>query len=201
MALAASSSERFLICSGTDITDERAAMDRLQTAANTDILTGVRNRFHLMRFLDEQLARPENAERLAVVYVNLNNFKMVNDTIGHEAGDQLLKKVAQRLAALVDQSDHLSRARDDKFVIVSLGDQATESAQRMAERILVEFEASFTFRLSSYRLAVSVGTATHQEGTEGAHGLLIRADMAMHAAKDAGRSSGRSRYKRYTPEM
>ncbi|MGF6766199.1 cyclic di-GMP phosphodiesterase Gmr [Paraburkholderia sp. GAS33] len=193
--------EAFLICSGTDITEERAALNRLQAAANSDMLTGLRSRFHLTCFLDEELIKPETVGRLCLVYVDLNNFKRVNDTLGHEAGDQLIRKVAQRLESVATESNLVTRVGGDEFVLLTTGDTAANDAVQIASRILVEFEAPFAFRLSAYRLTVSVGIASHVDLAHGAHDLLSRADLAMYAAKDAGRLSGKSTYEVYTAEM
>jgi diguanylate cyclase (GGDEF)-like protein len=164
----------------------------LQRLAFRDPLTGVSNRAHLLDRLQhacELLARDATdaaAAKLALLYIDLDGFKPVNDTFGHEAGDRLLVEIAQRLQGLVRDSDTVARIGGDEFVLLLESDDALASGVACAERVLRALHRPFEIGIGQpVQLSASVGIAVHPDHGADGH-LLARADMAMYAAKQRG---------------
>jgi cyclic di-GMP phosphodiesterase Gmr len=193
--------DTFLICSGIDITEERRARDRLAELANTDTLTGLRNRNYLMDRLNALTMIQQSIERLALLFIDLDNFKRVNDSLGHRDGDQLLKQVANRLQRVARGEQEVIRVSGDEFVIVVSGDFARFTAQELANRVVEDFELAYVLRANSYRMRGSIGVVEHVRHGDSAFDLLTRADLAMYAAKAVGKGKDISACHVYTPEL
>jgi cyclic di-GMP phosphodiesterase Gmr len=193
--------DTFLICSGIDITEERRARDRLAELANTDTLTGLRNRNYLMDRLNALTMTQQSIERLALLFIDLDNFKRVNDSLGHRDGDQLLKQVANRLQRVAHGEQEVIRVSGDEFVIVVSGDFARFTAQELANRVVEDFELAYVLRANSYRMRGSIGVVEHVRHGDSAFDLLTRADLAMYAAKAVGKGKDISACHVYTPEL
>lgn len=177
-----------LIGYGLDITDRKRAELRLAHLALHDALTGLPNR---TLFLDRLSHALERARRtgggVAVLFVDLDCFKGVNDALGHEAGDELLRQVAARLRSCLRSSDTLARLAGDEFTIlleelVSVGD-----ARGTAERVLATFRKPFLIAGRSVSITASVGLAFSGPQQASAEDLLRRSDAAMYRAKSQGR--------------
>jgi diguanylate cyclase (GGDEF)-like protein len=159
---------------------------RLEFASNHDPLTGLANRscFHDRVVL--ALGRGDGAGA-AVLFLDLDRFKNVNDTLGHDAGDELLRLVAERLAACARHSDTVARISGDEFAVLLPGAESPAQASRLAERMLAQFDRPFRVAGRSLFMTPSVGIAMHPDhGTE-VDTLLRHADAAMYQAKAAGR--------------
>jgi diguanylate cyclase (GGDEF)-like protein len=175
-----------------DITERRAAEQRLTFLALHDPLTGLANRRLLLDRLSIALARMARSGRMvAVLYLDLDRFKEVNDTLGHDQGDQLLLRAAARLGELVRDSDTLARLGGDEFVLVAddlTGPaEAVAIAQRIVDALKEPFDLPGGARVS---VGASVGVAVAAAGADPST-LLRHADAAMYQAKDDGRACHR----------
>ncbi|MDR5756530.1 EAL domain-containing protein [Caballeronia sp. LZ035] len=162
-----------------------------------DLLTGLRNRYSTLRALRQDVAQQENIGRLALLFIDLDNFKTVNDTLGHNAGDIVLQMTASRLAETVGQSGTLSRIGGDEFVVVVKGDEVEQRAVTLADDISTMFATPFDVRGSAFVLHASIGIALFSVSNESEIDLLKKADLAMYSAKDAGRNC----YQFYSPQL
>ncbi|EHP39563.1 diguanylate cyclase/phosphodiesterase with PAS/PAC and GAF sensor(s) [Cupriavidus basilensis OR16] len=182
-----------LLVSFVDIGPVRDATQRLKYLATRDSLTGLFNRSYLADRMTELLAPgDEHAQdplRVAILYVDLDGFKMVNDSAGHEAGDVLLRSVARRLAGCVREDDTLARVGGDEFVIVIRGYRGTEEIAALATQLLDVFALPFTVGENEYFLGASIGISLFPQDGRDAATLLRNADSAMYYAKQLGRNS------------
>jgi diguanylate cyclase (GGDEF)-like protein len=180
-----------------DVTARVQAEQAATWRARHDDLTELPNRAHLHELIDAELPRSDGAP-LAVLFLDVDGFKDINDSLGHEVGDDLLRQLAARLTARTRAEDTVGRLGGDEFVILGR-DCDTHGAEAMAERFREIFDLPFDLGGRTARLTASIGIAT----TEGArHGVratdLVRdADLAMYAAKAAGRNGIRV----FTPDM
>ena len=162
--------------------------DQLQHQALHDPLTGLPNRALILDRIDRMMARAQREDiALAVLFLDLDNFKDINDTLGHDAGDQLLVGVGMRLSNMLRSADTVGRLGGDEFVILTEGDSLAPGAEKVAERILDVLKAPFEIRASDVPLTVtaSIGVAV---GTRARPEDLLRdADIAMYRAKGEGK--------------
>ncbi|MFM0290274.1 diguanylate cyclase domain-containing protein [Paraburkholderia megapolitana] len=195
----------YLVCSGIDITEERDARERLAKLANTDTLTGLRNRNYLTQRLQDLTSKPESVGTLAILLIDLDNFKRINDSLGHSDGDQLLKMVAQRLHRVAGEHHEVTRIGGDEFVILvegeGEGDAAQDRASELTDRIVEDFQMAYVLRAISYRMRASVGIAVHEQAEDTEFDLLTHADLAMYAAKAVGKGKDISAFCQYTREL
>jgi diguanylate cyclase (GGDEF)-like protein/PAS domain S-box-containing protein len=186
-AIVRASQTTLLVSTVRDITQRRAHMAALERRATSDPLTGLVNRAVVMDRLQHALRRIARDHRsLAVLYLDLDRFKAVNDSLGHQAGDEVLRQMAERLAGLVRPSDTLARLGGDEFVIVAEGiDEA--KAVDLAHRVLEAGHLPFDIRGRRLTCTVSLGLTCTSDSTRRAHELLHEADIALYRAKDTGR--------------
>lgn len=157
-----------------------------------DVLTGLSNRLHLLEKMQEALAWAQRREcRLAILYLDLDGFKPVNDEFGHEAGDMALAEVARRLSSIVRQVDTLARVGGDEFVIVMEGLEGDLTATEMAvvavsNKCIAAIQQPMMIKGKDVQLDVSIGIAVGN-GSSSVEALMSSADNAMYAAKKAGR--------------
>jgi diguanylate cyclase (GGDEF)-like protein/PAS domain S-box-containing protein len=170
----------------TDVTDRAATEEQLEHQALHDALTGLANRERLQRFLDRCA---ERNEEIALFYLDLDEFKLINDSHGHTVGDSLLRAVAHRLRAAVRAEDLVARVGGDEFVVVCTG-MTQAQAQATADRIVTELGRRFE-RENLDPSGASVGVVVARAGSVSSAELLRRADEAMYAAKRAGRGRWR----------
>ncbi|MDP1716487.1 MAG: diguanylate cyclase, partial [Burkholderiales bacterium] len=183
---------------GTDITERKAAEQRIEHLAQHDLLTDLPNRVLLNDRVEVAVAHAaRHGGRLALLYVDLDKFKFVNDTLGHAVGDQLLKAAAMRIKSAIRESDAASRVGGDEFVVLLSEINAAEDAARVAEKIIRD--VSDPYRLNEHELVLtaSIGIAIYPENGQDAGELLRLADTAMFAAK----GGGRNRYQFYSEAM
>ncbi|WP_343864751.1 diguanylate cyclase domain-containing protein [Caenispirillum bisanense] len=180
----------------SDITAEKEATAALKQAATHDALTGLPNRALMQDRLGQALARTaRDGSGLAVLFIDLDGFKPVNDTFGHLAGDMLLQGVAQRLRGCVRDSDTVARVGGDEFVVVSLGSGSPEAAATVADKLLAALTPPFALGIGEASIGASIGIALasgrEPEQPVPAQALLDAADHAMYEAKHAGKGTWR----------
>ncbi|HEX5337427.1 MAG TPA: EAL domain-containing protein [Gallionella sp.] len=181
-----------------DITERKKEEERIQYLANYDVLTGLPNRYLLDDRLNQTITLTQRHQtKMALMFIDLDHFKNINDSLGHDVGDALLKKVSQRLKLCLRRSDTLARQGGDEFVAL-LGDMGSENeATFIAEKMVESLREPFT--VGEYHLSVtpSIGVSIYPDDGETSVQLLRNADLAMYRAKD----SGRNRFEYYKPEM
>ena len=187
---------RGVVLNARDITERIELEAELTHQAFHDNLTGLANRALFRDRLDQALARAGRSDRsLAVLLVDLDGFKQVNDTLGHDAGDQLLQEVAQRFSGVVRASDTVARFGGDEFALLS--EEITDyEAIGLAQRLLERLATPVAVAGREVVLGASVGIVLHT-GSGQSEELVRHADVAMYAAKDGGRG----RYEIFCPEM
>ncbi len=172
-----------------DVSDRTELKEQLAHQAFHDPLTGLANRTLFVKRVEQSLS-PRDGERspIAVLFIDLDDFKNVNDSLGHAAGDALLRSVAERLRASVDRADTVARLGGDEFAILleDLG-QATNGIL-VADRIIETLREPFTLDDKEMFVRASLGVALSHSGEETTDDLLRNADVAMYAAKDAGKA-------------
>lgn len=175
-----------------DITERKKLEDQLMQMAKYDSLTGLANRTLFMEFLTASLARSERRGKTTVVlFLDLDHFKEINDTLGHDAGDQLLSSVASRLQDCVREGDLVARLGGDEFAIV-LDDVAdANDARQVAEKILSDLQKPHDLGQDERLVGTSIGIAAFPESGKAADGLIKAADEAMYVAKKGGRNGYR----------
>ena len=180
-----------------DITLRKELERQLQHQAFHDSLTGLANRALFADRLAHAMARQERARRsLAVVFLDLDDFKTVNDSLGHAAGDQLLVAVAERLRGVMRPEDTVARFGGDEFAIL-VEDTSREAARRVAERVLAALRSPFDLQGKQVFARGSAGVAIAQPGTSPPEDLLRHADLAMYTAK----ARGKGRIEFFEPRM
>jgi diguanylate cyclase (GGDEF)-like protein/PAS domain S-box-containing protein len=178
-----------LMASIRDIANRKSVEAALQRQALTDPLTGIANRTVFMDRLGQALRRLERSTTvIGVIYLDLDRFKIINDSLGHELGDRLLMKVAERTLAALRPTDTLARLGGDEFVVLSEGLTAIDDARRLAERVCQSIEEPFVLGEESIVCTASAGVATTTDATHSARGLLQEADLALYRAKGRGRN-------------
>jgi len=181
-----------------DITERKLAERRLDYLAHNDHLTGLPNRMQFIERLEYAMADAARNERLVgIVFLDLDRFKYINDSLGHQAGDMLLQEVAVRLSGAVRRGDTVARFSGDEFALVLADMGHVDDATHVAQKILDVFKQPF--RLSGRELFVSasLGITLYPFDDRDAPGLLRNADVAMYRAKESGRNS----YQFYAAEM
>ncbi|MCX8085885.1 MAG: diguanylate cyclase [Rhodocyclaceae bacterium] len=179
--------------SNRDITELKEAEEKIRQLAYFDTLTGLPNRRLLIDRLAHALAQAKRfARSMAVMFLDLDRFKQINDTLGHAAGDALLQAVAQRLSGCVRSGDTVARPGGDEFVIVLSEISQPQDAALVAEKILAAFAAPVPVGQHQLSITTSIGIAVYPvNGPDDVEALMKKADMAMYAAKEAGRNAWR----------
>ncbi|MDK9356464.1 cyclic di-GMP phosphodiesterase [Lelliottia sp. V106_10] len=187
--------EIFLICSGTDITEERRAQERLRVLANTDTITGLPNRNAIHELISDAIDTRDDAQ-VGVVYFDLDNFKKVNDAYGHMFGDQLLQAVALAILSCLEEGQVLARLGGDEFIVLATN-TSQSTLEAMASRILTRLRQPFRIGLIEIYTGCSLGISlAPQHGTD-RESIIRNADTAMYTAKE----SGRGKFCVFSPEM
>jgi len=168
----------------TDVTEDVRLRDELKQRASFDALTGCRNRASTLSALGEALAGPGRTRGTAVIFIDLNDFKQVNDRYGHAAGDQLLTHVANRLRGAVRDGDVVGRFGGDEFVVICADVATADRARRIGESLLTALgEGCLEVAGAQLLPQASIGVAWGDSATSAPDALIARADTAMYTAK------------------
>lgn len=181
-----------------DVSEKRSLLKQMIHQAYHDPLTGLPNRILFNDRLSLALAQAHrNKEMLAVLFLDLDYFKLVNDTLGHAVGDKVLKEVTGKISACLRESDTVARLGGDEFTILLPRICNEEDAARVARKINQAFQQPWVFDEKEFYITVSIGIALYPNDGEDAETLLRHADTAMYRAKDQGRNG----YQLYTAAM
>jgi diguanylate cyclase (GGDEF)-like protein len=176
---------------------ERATM-QMSFKAERDFLTGLPNRALLTDRLAQSIALARrHRKRVALLFLDLDNFKEINDSLGHSVGDQLLQSAAKRLEACVRHSDTISRHGGDEFVVLLSEIEAAQDAGRAAEKLLKAMAEPHFIGDHRLNITLSIGIGIYPDDGDEAEAVLSNADIAMYHAKRGGGNG----YKRFTQEM
>ena len=178
----------------TDVTDEVLGQQRLEQLAHSDSLTGLANRLTLHETLREALRQGQHG---ALLSLDLDHFKAVNDSLGHTAGDEVLKTVSRRLSGCIRPGDLVARLGGDEFAVLMLHSDRTEDAAALAQRLIDTLTQAVEFDGRRLRIGASVGVVMCSGAGASVDELLVHADMALYAAKAAGRG----RHEFYAPHL
>lgn len=185
-----------VLCVSRDVSDRKTLEAQLSHQAFHDPLTGLANRALFKDRVEHAFARAvRNPRPVIVLFLDLDNFKKINDSLGHDAGDQLLVEVARRILACVRVNDTVARLGGDEFAVL-LDGASVEDSVRVAERILEDLPISYTIEDNEVVVGTSIGIADSGTGSN-AEDLLRNADAAMYRAK----GSGKGRYAVFEPDM
>ncbi|MEJ0006956.1 MAG: GGDEF domain-containing protein [Steroidobacteraceae bacterium] len=167
-----------------------AHAQRVEYLAYHDGLTGLPNRSMFSKLLSQSISEASRYNRqLAVAFLDLDRFKQINDTLGHEAGDQLLREVASRLKACVRDSDTVARLGGDEFVILLPELTDSKYAATVAQKILLQIAREFTLIGQEFRVTASIGISTYPQDGLDEQTLTKNADIAMYQAKAEGKNN------------
>jgi len=173
-----------------DITTRKEAEERTRFLADHDELTGLPNRNLFKQALNQALQRAERANKmLSILFFDLDRFKNINDSLGHDAGDEVLRTVAERLNACVRKVDVVARFGGDEFAVLTEGLTAEDQAGTVARKILDALSKPMLLSGRQYRPAASIGISTYPTDGRDAQSLQKHADIAMYRAKEEGRST------------
>ncbi|WP_342116854.1 diguanylate cyclase domain-containing protein [Pseudoduganella sp. OTU4001] len=179
----------FVYALTSDVTRSREVEAELLRQARRDPLTGIPNRRQFEEVLDQAIERVRRQDsQMALAYLDIDNFKHINDSMGHGAGDEVLKEFALRLTGHVRATDTAARLAGDEFVIIFENIRQPEEVQLLAEKVMAAVAPDFCVLGAPLRVTTSIGVALYAGGTETAGGLIGRADMALYDTKRRGRN-------------
>lgn len=182
----------------SDITKKKEFEELIWREANFDLLTGLPNRRMFLNRLEEEIKKARRANMpLTLMFIDLDRFKEVNDTLGHDTGDLLLKEAAMRIRACVRETDTVARMGGDEFTIILCGQNEQNNIARVYTGILHKLAQPFFLRDEAAYVSASIGITVFPSDAHTIEELLKNADQAMYAAK----SQGRNRYCYFTPAM
>ncbi|MGZ8346828.1 MAG: putative bifunctional diguanylate cyclase/phosphodiesterase [Allosphingosinicella sp.] len=175
---------------GQDITEVRKTQERLTNLANMDVLSGLPNRGRVRQLLGEALSGSSGGSTpCAIMFLDLDGFKPVNDTFGHPKGDAVLKSVSQRLVKEVAAFGHVGRMGGDEFAIVITDAQSQRMVETLAERVIAAIAEPFHIDKAEIRIGVSIGCAFGPVDGQSVDDLIQKADLALYQAKAKGRGT------------
>jgi diguanylate cyclase (GGDEF)-like protein/PAS domain S-box-containing protein len=171
-----------------DIRERRAAETKIRFLAQHDLLTGLANRARFLDIMGRQLALVQrDGMPVAVFAIDLDRFKSVNDTLGHQAGDLLLKQVAQRILTAIRETDTLARIGGDEFILLQTAAAQPAAAAQLARRLIAKLAEPFDLDGHQACIGASIGVALSPQDGRNANDLLRNADIALYRAKTSGR--------------
>jgi len=177
---------------GSDVTEIRQTQERLTHLANMDVLSGLPNRGRVRQLLGESLREATAGNSAcAILFLDLDGFKPVNDTFGHPKGDAVLRAVAKRLVTEVGAAGHVGRMGGDEFAVVVPDAQSRKAVEQMAQRIIDSIKEPYDIDGANIRIGVSIGCAFGPIDGATVDDLILKADLALYEAKGAGRGIAR----------
>lgn len=180
----------YYVCVGQDISDLKEKQEEVEKLAYFDHLTGLANRLQFKAQLDRQLAHAQRENsRLALFYLDLDHFKHINDTLGHEAGDKLLKTIAERLENCLRREDMVARLGGDEFAVLLDAVEGPQYIYRVAQKIIQRLNEPIYLKNKEIVMGVSIGITIAPDDDDQAEMLMKNADLAMYQAKDKGRNA------------
>jgi diguanylate cyclase (GGDEF)-like protein/PAS domain S-box-containing protein len=189
---------RGVVFNSRDVTDRKVIQQRIQHLAYHDNLTGLPNRSLLQDRLAHAIARAERSHRkVAVLFIDLDNFKNINDTLGHDVGDELLRQVSRRLSDCVRVEDTIARQGGDEFIVLLDSLEDGRGASLVAQKVLNGLRLPFALGGTEQHVSASVGIALYPEDGRDAQTLMKNADTAMFH----GKSLGKNTYQFFTSQM
>jgi diguanylate cyclase (GGDEF)-like protein/PAS domain S-box-containing protein len=181
---------RGIVLTSRDITERKRAEERAQYLANYDVLTGLPNRFLMQDRLTQAVAQAHrNRLRVALMHIDLDRFKVVNETLGHYVGDALLKQAAERIRKVTREGDTVARVGGDEFTIVHANVVSLQALSANAEKILSELAKPFPSDGQDLFVSASIGISLYPEDAENVDEMIKHADAAMSSAKHLGRNN------------
>jgi diguanylate cyclase (GGDEF)-like protein/PAS domain S-box-containing protein len=184
--------QRYFIGIVRDITERKHAEQKIAHLAHYDYLTDLPNRALLLDVLNHSISLAKrNRHKVAVLFMDLDGFKQINDTLGHDAGDLLLKGVAQRIKKTIRESDSMARVGGDEFILVLDNIDSAENSVFVANKILVALSEPFDLKGQPGRVGGSIGIAIFPDDAENPVQLVKQADEAMYLAKQGGKNTFR----------
>ena len=191
-------SEEQVLCIVRDISESKRTQQQLHFLAHYDLLTGLPNR----RLFNESLTKAQTfanrtSDTIAVMFIDLDRFKNINDTLGHGVGDKLLQQVGNRISVCIRESDTVARMGGDEFAVVLVNLREERDAAVVAEKIIEALRLPFTVDGHEVFVGASIGITFYRPGQDDKEVLLEKADVAMYHAKERGRNN----YQFYSSEM
>ncbi|MBZ0157662.1 MAG: EAL domain-containing protein [Alphaproteobacteria bacterium] len=181
-----------------EISERKKMEERIKHQASHDFLTGLPNRMLFMEHLAMALAKARRERTLlAIMFIDLDRFKNINDSLGHAAGDQLLKDVAVHLRECLREEDTVARIGGDEYTVLLSSIARAEDIAGVARKILSLFERPYSVESHTFHISASIGISTYPDDSEYAETLLKNADIAMYYAKEQGRNN----FQFYNPSM
>lgn len=173
--------------------EEANSLESIRKLAYYDTLTGLPNRFFLDERLNLEILRGERDKiRFTLTLMDIDNFKMVNDTLGHVAGDRLLQTVSQRIKSAIRATDMVARIGGDEFILLFSGLESADKARKVITKLLGTLSEPYSLDGSEMQATFSFGIAIYPDNGRDALGLIKCADLAMYQAKETGRLNGKS---------
>jgi diguanylate cyclase (GGDEF)-like protein/PAS domain S-box-containing protein len=186
---AAADGGRGVVLFSQDMSDRKRSSERIRYMAYYDDMTGLPNRRLYMMHVTEALSRPRTANRrVAVLYLDLDRFKLVNDSFGRDFGDMLLLQVAERLTRDLEEHDVAARMEGDEFAILYESVASDEEALERARKLLALLEEPFELQGHPFHMSASIGIATNGDGATDPNVVVKKADIALGTVKDNGRN-------------
>ena len=190
--------KKYIWSSVEDITDYKQARDRIDHMAFHDALTNLPNRELLRDRLNHAISLAHrNKTLVGIMFLDIDRFKTINDSLGHSVGDQLLKKIADRLKSTVREADTVARFGGDEFIVIAEGITDPHQLEILARAIIERVTEPFRVGANELFVTTSIGVALGSDETVDADSLITQADIAMYSAKD----SGRNNYQFHSPDM
>lgn len=175
---------------GSDITDARRSQERLTHMASVDVLTGLPNRQRMRELFADSIAEAERSSRpCAVLFLDLDGFKPVNDSFGHSLGDAVLRVVAQRLASVIGTRGLVGRVGGDEFAIALIDGQSRQAVEQLGQALIRAVAEPCAIESVEIRIGVSIGCAFAPIDGNSVDELLLKADLALYQAKSKGRGT------------
>jgi diguanylate cyclase (GGDEF)-like protein/PAS domain S-box-containing protein len=177
------------VSTGKDVSERVLGQEKINYLAHHDILTGLPNRAQFRTRLNEALARTRRIEKLlALLFLDLDNFKRINDSLGHDIGDALLKEVSERLKNSIRETDSVSRLGGDEFTVILENINHVNNVIAIAQKLVYALSQPFTIGVHTLHVSVSIGITLYPLDDAEADLLIKNADMAMYHAKELGRN-------------